>query len=657
MTGAALGERFGVKVVIGGDVVCTNGKTIYLAELDETKLNPNEVLGYLSHEAGHIRYTTFNLLQGLTPLEKTIFNCLEDARIEKLMSGKYPGVPFLLQEAHKPLFADIVRSPECLFRSPGSLVASFSLYEAMELSGIYASSPEMDHLRGLLETKMVEVFGADLTSKIKAEVHNCAAAKSSKDVLKATKKIVALLQQQAQNAKPSDSPKSDNQLQQAEGQGTPTPDTSSAPNSSEAPKGDKDDRNEATNSGEGRGEAQGQDSNDQEDKDASGKADTGKSSKDSSDASQDEKGEAEGSKDQSRDKKGSNPSGNTGTEASSENSDPSQDGNSGDSDEHDGNVDSTSTFGGSSAAALTALNSGNNDFDDRSDLSKRYQEELTKNAQENLKEQLNSGATPLTYSPVDTGESDLIGCSEFDERVGELFVRESYATSTLCRRSLRSLIESAARTKRYRTRSGLRIDGSVLARAASFDTRVFEKKSEAKGVSTVVHLLVDNSGSMVDCWKTAITSTLSMAASLMNIKDVKVGITAFPGTNGRATTIVPQGAKSLARYKGPIGRIEPDGGTPLYEGLMKVAYQLSKAGERRKVIVVLTDGYPCNPLQVMALTKRLVASGVEIYAIGIGSETGVDGLFEKCVSISRIEELPEALFELGRQIGRQAVGA
>lgn len=657
MTGAALGERFGVKVVIGGDVVCTNGETIYLAELDESNLNPNAVLGYLSHEAGHIRYSAFGLLEGLYPFEKTVFNCLEDARIEKLMSRKYPGVPYLLQEAHKPLFAEVVQAPERLFQNPGSLVASYSLYEAMGLGGIYASCPEVDYLRGLLEAKMVSIFGGELTSKIKAEVHNCTTAKNSKDIVEATKRIVALLQQEAQNAKPSDSPKSDNQLQQAEGQGTPTPDTSSAPNSSEAPKGDKDDRNEATNSGEGRGEAQGQDSNDQEDKDASGKADTGKSSKDSSDASQDEKGEAEGSKDQSRDKKGSNPSGNTGTEASSENSDPSQDGNSGDSDEHDGNVDSTSTFGGSSAAALTALNSGNNDFDNRSDLSKRYQEELTKNAQENLKEQLNSGATPLTYSPVDTGESDLIGCSEFDERVGELFVRESYATSTLCRRSLRSLIESAARTKRYRTRSGLRIDGSVLARAASFDTRVFEKKSEAKGVSTVVHLLVDNSGSMVDCWKTAITSTLSMAASLMNIKDVKVGITAFPGTNGRATTIVPQGAKSLARYKGPIGRIEPDGGTPLYEGLMKVAYQLSKAGERRKVIVVLTDGYPCNPLQVMTLTKRLVASGVEIYAIGIGSETGVDGLFEKCVSISRIEELPEALFELGRQIGRQAVGA
>lgn len=657
MTGAALGERFGVKVVIGGDVVCTNGETIYLAELDESNLNPNAVLGYLSHEAGHIRYSAFGLLKDLYPFEKTVFNCLEDARIEKLMSRKYPGVPYLLQEAHKPLFAEVVQAPERLFQNPGSLVASYSLYEAMGLGGIYASCPEVDYLRGLLEAKMVSIFGGELTSKIKAEVHNCTTAKNSKDIVEATKRIVALLQQEAQNAKPSDSPKSDNQLQQAEGQGTPTPDTSSAPNSSEAPKGDKDDRNEATDSGEGRGEAQGQDSNDQEDKDASGETDTDKSSKDSSDASQDEKGEAEGSKDQSRDKKGSNPSGNTGTEASSENSDPSQDGNSGNSDEHDGNVDSTSTFGGSSAAALTALNSGNNDFDDRSDLSKRYQEELTKNAQENLKEQLDSGATPLTYSPVDTGESDLIGCSEFDERVGELFVRESYATSTLCRRSLRSLIESAARTKRYRTRSGLRIDGSVLARAASFDTRVFEKKSEAKGVSTVVHLLVDNSGSMVDCWKTAITSTLSMAASLMNIKDVKVGITAFPGTNGRATTIVPQGAKSLARYKGPIGRIEPDGGTPLYEGLMKVAYQLSKAGERRKVIVVLTDGYPCNPLQVMALTKRLVASGVEIYAIGIGSETGVDGLFEKCVSISRIEELPEALFELGRQIGRQAVGA
>jgi hypothetical protein len=49
--------------------------------------------GYLDHESAHISETNFDLVKryGLTPIEKHVWNIIEDYRIEKVFGERYPG--------------------------------------------------------------------------------------------------------------------------------------------------------------------------------------------------------------------------------------------------------------------------------------------------------------------------------------------------------------------------------------------------------------------------------------------------------------------------------------------------------------------------------------------------------------------------------------
>jgi len=90
-----LGDRYGVQVRIGGKEACTNGKVIHLPSLP-MDCEPELLAlakGFTDHEAAHIRHTNFSVLQtaNLDPVTFNLFNCLEDWRVEKMLSGIFPG--------------------------------------------------------------------------------------------------------------------------------------------------------------------------------------------------------------------------------------------------------------------------------------------------------------------------------------------------------------------------------------------------------------------------------------------------------------------------------------------------------------------------------------------------------------------------------------
>ena len=88
-----LGNAYGIRVLIGGRHACTDGSVIRLpdlpAEADATFLGL--VRGYIDHEAAHIRYTDFKCMQGLSDLERHIWNVFEDWRVENRLSELFPG--------------------------------------------------------------------------------------------------------------------------------------------------------------------------------------------------------------------------------------------------------------------------------------------------------------------------------------------------------------------------------------------------------------------------------------------------------------------------------------------------------------------------------------------------------------------------------------
>ena len=96
LVASMLGDKLGVKVVIGSsDTACTNGDTIYLPPLpvDEEGVLYPLANGFIDHEAAHIRHTNLDVLKGkkLTPVEKHLWNAIEDWRVEHEIIKRYPG--------------------------------------------------------------------------------------------------------------------------------------------------------------------------------------------------------------------------------------------------------------------------------------------------------------------------------------------------------------------------------------------------------------------------------------------------------------------------------------------------------------------------------------------------------------------------------------
>ena len=96
LVASMLGNRLGVNMNIGNTQnACTDGKTIYLpplpAEADEKLYYL--VSSFIDHESAHIRFTDFQVLDNanMSPLEKHIWNSIEDWRIEHELVKRYPG--------------------------------------------------------------------------------------------------------------------------------------------------------------------------------------------------------------------------------------------------------------------------------------------------------------------------------------------------------------------------------------------------------------------------------------------------------------------------------------------------------------------------------------------------------------------------------------
>ena len=92
---SVLGDRYGVQVQIGGYDACTNGKIIRIPSLpvDCGKTALALAKGYIDHESAHIRHSDFDVIRqaGLDKATRYLCNAIEDWRVERRISAKYPG--------------------------------------------------------------------------------------------------------------------------------------------------------------------------------------------------------------------------------------------------------------------------------------------------------------------------------------------------------------------------------------------------------------------------------------------------------------------------------------------------------------------------------------------------------------------------------------
>ena len=224
-------------------------------------------------------------------------------------------------------------------------------------------------------------------------------------------------------------------------------------------------------------------------------------------------------------------------------------------------------------------------------------------------------------------------------------VLEARQASMALRTRLQGLLQIKILSRASSGRRG-RLDTGQLHRLTVSDPRVFRVKAERAGIDTAVHILLDCSGSMVRRIRLACCSCYAVASALEAAK-INVAVTAFPSSqlpSGSYSTVAPIIAHGQKVHIGLD--LTPAGGTPMGEALWWLMQDMLPLSERRKIILVVTDGEPDSMDCAVQAIDQGSRAGFEIYGIGITSP-GINMLLSgRSVVVNSMTDLAPAMFAL-----------
>jgi VWFA-related protein len=135
---------------------------------------------------------------------------------------------------------------------------------------------------------------------------------------------------------------------------------------------------------------------------------------------------------------------------------------------------------------------------------------------------------------------------------------------------------------------------------------------ESEEYPVTVVMLLDTSGSMIDSMAYLQTASAKFLTSLR--KDDQVALYSFGGILKELSRFT----KDKERLVSQIDRIYADGGTPLYDAVVRGVQLLTKVSGR-KAILLFTDGADTTSrLSYQSVARRCGRSSVPIFTIGCG---------------------------------------
>jgi hypothetical protein len=173
---AALGDKLNVRVSISGEGAWTDSKRINLPLFDiETKNDRDALLGYLSHEASHIKFNSFDVddphgeldfIDEHTPKNPMLFslvNAVEDIRCENLMLKTLAGTESWMNATLLKLVQDGAFKPQGSDDHPASIFHGYILrYLRVNFRNQDFIQDQLDEL----ECHFLNVLGYDLFLKV-----------------------------------------------------------------------------------------------------------------------------------------------------------------------------------------------------------------------------------------------------------------------------------------------------------------------------------------------------------------------------------------------------------------------------------------------------------------------------------------------------------
>lgn len=685
-----MGKKLGVKIQIGG-YPATDGKTVYLPPLP---LDGGEELfilanGYLDHESSHIRETDFEMLakSNMDRLTHNFWNMAEDMRVERELVKVYPGC----REHFRKMYESVLAN----YPAPDPARAGHNICTWFMLAMYSIQYPNIDFPADCYR-EAVEIQFPNLIRQLEAFFPSGLACDSTAEGISWARSIVAFLFQYFNKAMPKP------EAGEEQKGGSPQPEENGKENETDDGNGTgqngteaeprEGEECEADNGGTGGGgkeqslpapEASDTASNNTSSAESDGSADNnpldgGSGRQDSSDVPTQpdtDYAEAPGSEDgtdmpdtpgmpdvsampeRRNDEDGFATSEESDQAGISSGAGAAQTASAGESNDFEtingertdiptGGERGFEQYEPTSADILDRLIQGEIEGDEPVDAAHKSLES-TLNAGDDLPwilgDQLRELLAEISLNASETLEVAVPKGDPLGFMPKPVLIDAKGATKVMSTR-LSGLLQAQVLQRIHLGRRG-RIDGAGLHRLASENPRVFRRSAERQHLNTAVHILLDCSGSMADCMMLANAACYSVASALHRIRGVNVGVTAFPGEwdYNRGNTVNPilrHGQRIHTRFDA-----QARGGTPMGEAIWWTFQEMHSLKEERKIILVLSDGYPNSVPNTKAAIETVTEHGYEVLGIGIG-EYGhyILDLIENSRAITTIEELAPAMF-------------
>lgn len=254
------------------------------------------------------------------------------------------------------------------------------------------------------------------------------------------------------------------------------------------------------------------------------------------------------------------------------------------------------------------------------------------------------GVTPLSLPQA---EQAMLG----DEAILTLSASES----AQIRARLRGMVQSSQDSRNHAKRHGLRVTTHRLAASQAGESRLFIQRQPRIAPNAAVHLLVDISGSMGKpigegnrkYFHVANEAALALAMALEGIPGVEPAVSYFPGIHQEVSiALLP---KQSVRHRVACFDQKPRGCTPMAQAMWFAANSLLAQKQKRKLMIVLTDGDPDDWAATHDIVDRCRRSGFELLGIGIQTRS-VEKFFPQSIVINDVKDLKRELFEVTQQL-------
>jgi len=275
--------------------------------------------------------------------------------------------------------------------------------------------------------------------------------------------------------------------------------------------------------------------------------------------------------------------------------------------------------------------------------------ELKKKGMEKSKDAGMKGAPPLTE------DVEVIDIQEFYEKFGRsqscpTLLKNAYKRGKNIHRKLKREVR-LEKDFESRHRSG-NIDIDEVRRQVSQSGRItkptiHQRDNEyTRGGLWAISVICDLSVSMGPFMAKVKEAFNTLSYALDGLPNVKWELSGYSSQNN--TTIVM--CKKFRERKMDIHKIQglhSFGGTPTGKAMAESLRRVMKFTDRKKIMIVITDGEPANPSLVKSISKRAEVNHVNVIGIGIGYDDviqeNVEGLFPTSYVIKDMDRFDKDL--------------